>query len=89
MHGAGGKSLFFANVAYESTEASLRHRFANFGPIKTIYLLRTQEGHFKGKGIVQYGTVAAADRAYEGLHHAVFNGRRMVIDEFRPEKLDY
>jgi len=83
------KSLYFANVAYDSTDDALRHRFGKFGSIKTLHMLRTKTGQFKGKGIVEYSNSASAHRAYDQLHHAVFNGRRMVVDEFRPEQLMY
>lgn len=82
------KSLYFANVAYESTDTSLRNRFGRFGSIKTLHMLRTKDGQFKGKGIVEFGQAASARRAYDNLHDVVFNGRRMVLDEFRPD-VDY
>eukprot|EP00434_Breviolum_minutum_P008331 symbB.v1.2.007351.t1/scaffold425.1/size368629/15 len=83
------QSLYFANVAYDSTDDALWHRFGKFGSIKTLHMLRTKTGQFKGKGIVEYSNSASAHRAYDQLHHAVFNGRRMVVDEFRPEQLMY
>ncbi|CAE8622743.1 unnamed protein product [Polarella glacialis] len=78
------RSIFFANVPFETTEAYLRRRFEQAGPIKNFTLFITKDGKSRGMGTVEYETMGAANRAYNQMHESLVSGRNMVVDEFRP-----
>ncbi|CAE7180802.1 bglX [Symbiodinium pilosum] len=70
-----GKSIFFANVPFESREIDLKRRFAHAGVINSFQLFRRQDGSSRGMGIVEYVTTAAARRACNTLSETDIDGR--------------
>ena len=44
----------------ESFSCELCGRFSKFGPVKNLRMLWTKDGYFRGKGIVEFGSVASA-----------------------------
>jgi RNA recognition motif-containing protein len=79
------KKLYVGNLTYETTEADLREKFAEFGPITSVTLIKDREtGASKGFAFVEMETQEGADQARQKLNNTMLNNRALKIDEARP-----
>lgn len=77
------KSVFFANVPYETTEGYLRKTFEKVGAIRNFKLFTTKDGRSRGMGVVEFEHRASVSKAYNTLHDSIVSGRQMIVDIFR------
>jgi len=77
-----GKSIFFANVPFLSSERELQKRFASVGVINSFHLFKRQDGSSRGMGVVEYVTTAAARRAVNTLSESNIDGRYVLIQPY-------
>jgi len=71
------KSLYVGNLSYSTTEAALRHVFAEFEPAE-IRLIAD-----KGFGFVEVPEARAAD-AIAAVNGREIDGRAVIVNEARP-----
>lgn len=76
------KAVFFRNVPFETAEKFLRDKFESVGAIKNFILFTMADGRSQGKGVVEYFTATAAERAYNEIHDTIVSGRPINVDYY-------
>mmetsp|Transcript_31895 Transcript_31895/g.36260 ORF Transcript_31895/g.36260 Transcript_31895/m.36260 type:complete len:228 (-) Transcript_31895:702-1385(-) len=74
-----GTKLFVGNLAYETTDDSLRSHMEVAGDIKDVHIFKDRSYRSKGCGVVQYYNPEDAKRAIDILRDANLDGRRLLI----------
>ena len=78
MHGS---KLYVGNLNYSVTDSDLEALFSTYGVVKDVKLI---EG--KGFAFVELSTTSEAEAAKDALHDTDFKGRKLNIDEAKPQK---
>ncbi|MFH1664558.1 MAG: RNA-binding protein [Candidatus Omnitrophota bacterium] len=73
--------LYVGNLKYSVTEGELQELFSKYGTVKDVTILQN-----KGFGFIEMAEVAGAEKAKENLDGSDFLGRKLRIDEARPQK---
>jgi RNA recognition motif-containing protein len=82
-----GKRLYVGNLSYDITESSINELFSQFGTVDSVKLITDRDtGRFKGFGFVEMGTEEAAQKAISGLSDCEIQGRRLTVNEARPQE---
>ncbi|KAI5857818.1 hypothetical protein BZA05DRAFT_384946 [Tricharina praecox] len=78
-------TVFVANLSFEVDEDIVRNEFEKFGDIIGLRLPTDAEsGQRKGFGYIQFGSIAEAKEAVEGMSGAFVNGRAIRTDFSTP-----
>lgn len=73
--------LYVGNLAYDTSEASVRTLFAPHGDVTSVTLITDRgTGRSKGFGFVEMGTPEEAQKAKSALDGAQLDGRILKID---------
>ena len=72
------KRLYVGNLAYATTEDTLRVKFAAFGNVTSVTIIQG-----KGFGFVEYDSESAAQAAKAALNQTELDGRTIRVDEAR------
>ena len=81
------KKLYVGNLAYASTEESLRAFFEAFCPVVSCKIIRDQQTRqSRGFGFVEIEDDAKADEAIEALNGQTLDGKQLRINEARPKE---
>ncbi|HKY35499.1 MAG TPA: RNA-binding protein [Polyangiaceae bacterium] len=76
--------LYVGNLAYSTTDESLRARFSEFGNIVgTMVVLDRMSGRSRGFGFVEFSTPEEGQKAIESLNGADLDGRAIVVNPAR------
>ncbi|MCL2556982.1 MAG: RNA-binding protein [Treponema sp.] len=76
------KKLYVGNLAYHTTEDSLRNCFSNFGNVASVRIIIERDtGNSKGFGFVEMSSDAEAEAAIAGAHDSELDGRRLRVNE--------
>ena len=79
-----GKKLFVGNLAFSVSDDSLRARFAEFGEIASVKVVRDAEtGRSRGFGFVEFTDDGKAIEAVSALNGQELEGRAMSVSEAR------
>lgn len=79
--------IYVGNLAYGSTEDSLRDVFGQFGTVQEIFVVKDREtGRSKGFAFVTMSNDAEAQAAIEGTNGAMVDGRPLRVNEARPRE---
>lgn len=79
------KKLFVGNLAWGTTDDSLRAAFEQFGEIVSAQVLTDREtGRSRGFGFVEMTDDAAAEKAVAELNGTDLDGRQITVNEARP-----
>lgn len=81
--------IYVGNLAFHTTEDSLKNEFARFGGVSEVKLMLDREsGRSRGFAFVTMETGEAAKEAIGGLNGAVVDGRPLRVNEAeaRPER---
>ena len=74
--------LYVGNLAYSSTEDSLRELFSNFGTVVSAKIIVDRDtGNSKGFGFVEIGSDEEASAAIEGTNGQDLEGRQIRVNE--------
>jgi len=57
------RTLFVGNIDFGVTEADLEFRFAEFGQVQEVHVLRDAAGESRGMAIVEMATATACEKA--------------------------
>ena len=76
-----GSKLYVGNLNYSTTSADLEKLFGEYGTVKSINIIGD-----KGFGFIEMSSSAEAEAAQEELNGKDFMGRKLSIDEARPQK---
>lgn len=83
------KKLYVGNLLYEVTDEDLKNQFASAGTVVSATVIKFRDsGRSKGFGFVEMGTEEEAQKAIEMFHQQDFKGRKLVVSEARPPKVN-
>lgn len=81
------KRLFVGNLAYTTTSAQLEELFSQVGKITSLNLITDKfSGQSKGFAFVEFTTDAEADEAIKKFNNFETDGRKIVVNEARPQE---
>ncbi len=81
------KRLFVGNLTYNTTSAQLEELFSQAGKIASLNLITDKfSGQSKGFAFVELTTDAEADEAVKKFNNFELDGRKMVVNEARPQE---
>lgn len=79
-----GKKLFVGNLAFSVSDDSLKARFADFGEVVSVKVVRDAEtGRSRGFGFVEFSDDGKAVEAVSALNGQELEGRAMSVSEAR------
>lgn len=80
------KKLYVGGVAYATTEETLRDFFSKAGTVTSVRVILDREtGRSKGFAFVEMATDDAAQEAISKFNGAQLDGRRLLVNEARPQ----
>ena len=80
------KKLYVGNIPYETNENDLQALFAEAGAVESVNVVRDREtGRARGFAFVEMATDQDAQAAVTQLHDRAFGGRRLTVNEARPQ----
>jgi len=79
--------LYVGNLSFNTEKAQLEQLFATLGEVTSVRLVRDREtGRSRGFGFVEMADDAAGKAACEQLNQQEFEGRRLTVNEARPQE---
>lgn len=80
------KKLYVGNLSYSVTSESLTSHFGQCGTVDSVRIITDRDtGRSKGFGFVEMSNEDEAAMAIEKFHNQEFEGRRMVVNEAKPQ----
>ena len=80
-------NIFVGNLAFTTTEQTLRDLFASYGTVDTVRIMTDREtGRPRGFGFVEMPDDTAARAAIAGLQGHALDGRALTVNEARPRE---
>src|SRR5687767_12432575 len=74
--------LYVGNLAFSTTEDSLKNAFAEFGEVSEVKLIIDREtGRSRGFAFVVMATGEQAEAATQRMHGAMLDGRALRVNE--------
>ena len=85
--GMGPMKLFIGNIAYATSEETLREFFEEFGPLRSVKIATDREtGRSRGFGFIEIDDDAQARAAIESRNGQSLDGKQLVVNEARPRE---
>jgi RNA recognition motif-containing protein len=82
-----GRKLYVGNLPYETNEDDLQALFAQAGGVESVNVMRDREtGRARGFAFVEMVSEADAQNAINQLNEQPFGGRRLTVNEARPQE---
>ena len=79
--------LYVGNLSFKTEEQQLEQLFASIGQVDSVRLIRDQAtGQSRGFGFVEMSDDAAGRTACSTLDQKEFEGRRLTVNEARPQE---
>ena len=80
------RKLYVGNIPFETNENDLQALFAEVGQVESVNVVRDREtGRARGFAFVEMSTDQGAQAAVSQLHDRSFGGRRLTVNEARPQ----
>ena len=80
------RKLFVGNLSFNTEERTLQDLFAQAGPVASVRVMRDMAtGRARGFGFVEMETDEAASTAIEKFNNTELDGRRIAVNEARPQ----
>jgi len=81
------RKLYVGNLSYSTQEQALEQAFAAAGAVDSVRVVRDKAtGQSRGFAFVEMGSDEAARAAIEQLHESQIDGRRLTVNEARPQE---
>jgi RNA recognition motif-containing protein len=81
-----GRKLYVGNLAYSTTDASLREAFSASGTVESVNVITDRDtGQSKGFAFVEMASDSEAQSAIQALNGATVDGRQIKVNEARPK----
>ncbi|MFC1625764.1 RNA recognition motif domain-containing protein [Patescibacteria group bacterium] len=81
------KRLFIGGLPYEATDTDLKGFFAKVGEVTSANIIIDKfSGRSKGFGFVEMAKNEDADKAIKELNETEMGGRRIMVQEARPQE---
>jgi RNA recognition motif-containing protein len=79
--------IYVGNLSFHTEEPQLEQLFASLGDVASVRLVRDHEtGRSRGFGFVEMHDDAQARAACDALNQQEFEGRRLTVNEARPQE---
>ena len=79
--------IYVGGLPYRVTDDQLQSIFSPYGEVTSSKIITDREtGRSKGYGFVEMADEAAGKKAIEELHEAELEGRRLTVNEARPQE---
>jgi cold-inducible RNA-binding protein len=79
--------LYVGNLAFSTEESALEQLFAQAGPVRSVNLIRDRAtGQSRGFAFVEMESEEGARSAVEQYNEREFEGRRLAVNEARPQE---
>ena len=79
--------IYVGNLSFRTEEPQLEQLFSSLGDVASVRLVRDQEtGRSRGFGFVEMHDDNQARAACEALNQREFEGRRLTVNEARPQE---
>src|SRR5262245_33206854 len=76
--------LYVGNLAYSTTEDTLRNEFGKFGNVTSaLVVIDRVRGRSRGFGFVEFSTPEEGTQAINGMNGTSLDGREIVVNEAR------
>src|SRR5262245_62317051 len=76
--------LYVGNLAYSTTEDTLRNEFGKFGNVTSaLVVIDRVSGRSRGFGFVEFSTPEEGSQAINGMNGQSLDGREIVVNEAR------
>ena len=80
-------NIFVGNMAYSTTEETLKNTFSAYGDVSSVRLVMDRDsGRAKGFGFVEMDNAGEAQAAIEALNGSSLDSRTIVVNEARPRE---
>lgn len=81
------KKLYVGSLSYSTVEDTLKEEFSKAGTVETATVIMDKmSGRSKGFGFVEMATEEDAQKAIEMLNGKELDGRKIVVNEARPQE---
>ncbi|KKT32301.1 MAG: RNA-binding region RNP-1 (RNA recognition motif) [Candidatus Woesebacteria bacterium GW2011_GWB1_44_11b] len=79
--------LYIGNLPYTVDTDQLKNLFSQAGSVTdAVVIMDKYSGRSKGFGFVEFGTEEEAKKAIEMYNEKEFEGRKLIVNEARPQK---
>ena len=79
--------LYVGNLAFGTEEGTIETLFTEAGPVASVNLVRDRAtGQSRGLAFVEMETEEGAKAAIERFHEMELEGRRLTVNEARPQE---
>ncbi len=79
--------LYVGNLSFNTEEQQIEQLFATLGEVSSVRLIRDRDtGRSRGFGFVEMATEAQGKAACEQLDQRDFEGRRLTVNEAKPQE---
>jgi len=79
-------NIYVGNLSYEVTEGELREKFAAFGEVTAVNIIKDKySGESRGFGFVEMPSKSEAQKAIEEMNGKDLMGRAVNVNEARPK----
>jgi RNA recognition motif-containing protein len=80
------QKLYVGNLPYETNEQDLQDLFAQAGTVETVTVMRDRDtGRARGFAFVEMASAEDAQNAISQLNDQQFGGRRLTVNEAKPQ----
>ncbi|CAG8599345.1 10434_t:CDS:2, partial [Acaulospora colombiana] len=76
--GLASKTIYVANVSFNSTEQGLEELGSKFGKVESVRMPRDYEGRSRGYGFIEYSQEEEAAKAMDGLNVSRSNMSKLL-----------
>ena len=82
--------LYVGNLSFNTEEAQIQQMFASLGEVASVHLVRDREtGRSRGFGFVEMTDDAVGRTACEQFNQQELDGRRLTVNEARPQERSF
>jgi RNA recognition motif-containing protein len=79
--------LYVGNLSFRTEEPAIESLFSEAGPVQSVNLVRDRAtGQSRGFAFVEMETEEGARAAIERFHEKELDGRRLTVNEARPQE---
>jgi RNA recognition motif-containing protein len=81
------RKLYVGNLSYETTENDLQELFSQTGSVESVRVMRDMAtGRARGFAFVEMASETDAQTAIERVNETEVGGRRLIVNEARPQE---
>jgi RNA recognition motif-containing protein len=79
--------IYVGNLSFNTEEQQIQELFGSLGEVASVRLIRDRDtGRSRGFGFVEMTDTAAGQAACETLNQHEFEGRRLTVNEAKPQE---